>query len=201
MITDTRAPRHRSLGATLLVILTTLVAAFATFVAGGSNSFELLPLRLVYDGIAALALIPWLAGGVAIPTWRPASRLLPAIGVCLAVFTISTITSRVPRLSVEMLGYAVLIAAMYLLLVAMMRRPILRAHLERLGLTLCLAVCVIYLIQVAQEWLDWWALLGHPRCRPSARDTWACSSPIRWPRSPSSWGPSVWLRCLAAGGG
>ena len=63
--------------------------------------------------------------------------------VCLTVFAISTVTSRNPRLSIEMLGYAVLLFEVYLLLVALMRRPALRLHFERLALLFCVVVCVL----------------------------------------------------------
>jgi len=91
------------------------------------------------------------------------------MAACLAAFVIATITSRVPRLSVEMLGYAVLLAELYLLLVALMRRPRFRAHFERLAIVLCLLVCVLYLLQVLQAWQLWWGAVGHltiPLLRP-----------------------------------
>jgi O-antigen ligase len=156
-------------GTTSIVVVTTLVAAYATFGANGSDYFELLPFRVSYDVIAGVALLTWLLGAVVRPSWRPASRMMPAILICLTAFAISTITSRNVRLSAEMSGYAVLIAGMYLLVVALMRRPRLRAHFERLGLLLAFAICVLYLAQVGQQWVTWWGLLGHfaiPPLRP-----------------------------------
>jgi O-antigen ligase len=157
------------LSTTLVILATTMGATFTVLLAGGSGSLEVLPVRAIYDAIAAIALVPWLIVAVVRPDWRPVSRLAPAMVVCLAVFAISTVTSRVPRLSVEMLAYAVLLSELYLLLVALLRRPVLRLHFERLSLTISLIVCVLYLAQAFQAWLVWWDQVGRlaiPPLRP-----------------------------------
>lgn len=157
------------LSTTLLILATTTGATFTILLAGGSGSLEALPVRVIYDAMAAMALIPWLVVAAFRPGWWPSSRLTPVIMVCLAVFAVSTVTSRVPRLSAEMLGYAVLLAELYLLLVALLRRPALRIHLERLSLTMCVVVCVLYLAQAFQAWLVWWDQVGRvtiPPLRP-----------------------------------
>jgi O-antigen ligase len=95
---------------------------------------------------------------------------MPAILGGLAAFAVATLTSRVPRLSLEMLGYVVLLAELYLFLVALMRRPRLRAHLARLALALGVIVCGLYLLQVLQAWREWWGLIGRlavPPLRPA----------------------------------
>jgi O-antigen ligase/tetratricopeptide (TPR) repeat protein len=153
-------------GFVALIVGTTAGATFATILAGGSSAFETLSLRLIYDVGAAVVLVPWLVVAAVSPSWRPASRLGLAIAACLGVFAISTATSRIPRLSIEALGYAVLVATLYLFLVALMRRPQLRAHFERLGLVLCLVVCGLYLVEVGLLWAGWWLLLGHPAIPP-----------------------------------
>jgi O-antigen ligase len=153
-----------------LIVATTLAATFAVIVAGGAASLEVFSVRVIYDVVAGLALIPWLLVSVFRPGWRPASRLMPAIVICLVVYGISTATSRNPRLSVEMLGYAVLLAGIYVLLVALMRRPRLRQHFERLAILLCVTTCGLYLLEVALLWSQWWSLLGHlaiPPLRPA----------------------------------
>ena len=95
--------------------------------------------------MAVVAIVSWLLVAAFRRDWLPSSRLVPAIAACLAAFAIATVTSRIPRLSAEMLAYAVLLAELYLLLVALMRRTRLRAHFERLALALCLLVCALYL--------------------------------------------------------
>ncbi len=82
--------------------------------------------ELASDGSVALAAMTCgmgrsLPGGS--PEWRPRSALLPAIGVALASLAASTALSRFPRQSVEYLGYAVILAALYLLLVRILAEP------------------------------------------------------------------------------
>jgi O-antigen ligase/tetratricopeptide (TPR) repeat protein len=150
-----------------LVVATTLSATFAVLIAGGFGWVEF---RLVYDGIAVAALVPWLVVAALNRSWLPSSRLMPAIAACLTAFAVSTIASRAPRLSLEMLGYAVLLAELYLFLVVLMRRPRLRAHFARLALVLCVIICVLYLAQVFLAWREWWGLVGRlalPPLRPA----------------------------------
>jgi len=154
----------------LLVLATTAGATFTILIAPGSGSFEVQLLRVVYDGMAAVTLLPWLAIAALRPAWRPRSHLLPALALVIAVFGVSAATSRVPRLSFEMFVYAILLVEVYLLLVALMRRPAIRAHLGRLALVLCFLVAVLYLAEVLNAWLIWWGLVGHvaiPPLRPA----------------------------------
>ena len=156
-------------GTPLVVVSTGAGAMFTVLLAGGSGWFDFGLLRLAYDSMAVVAIVPWLLLAAFRRDWLPSSRLVPAMAACFAAFVIATITSRVPRLSVEMLGYAVLLAELYLLLVALMRRPRFRAHFERLAIVLCLLVCVLYLLQVFQAWQLWWGAVGHltiPLLRP-----------------------------------
>ena len=156
-------------GTPLVVVSTGAGALFTVLLAGGSGWFDFGVFRLIYDGLAVVAVVPWLLVAAFRRDLLPASRLAPAIAACLAAFTIATITSRVPRLSVEMLGYAILLGELYLLLVALMRRPRLRAHFERLAILLCLLVSGLYLLQVLQAWQLWWGVVGHltiPLLRP-----------------------------------
>ncbi len=150
-----------------LVVATTLTAMFAVLVAG---SYGLVEFRLAYDGIVAAALVPWLVIAAFNRSWLPSSWLMTAIVACLAAFAVSTVTSRVPRLSLEMLGYAVLLAQLYLFVVVLMRRPYLRTHFARLALVLCAIVCLFYLQQVLGAWREWWGLIGRlavPPLRPA----------------------------------
>jgi len=165
-VPSTRAGRFAT---ALLIVVITAGAMFTILLAGGSGLLGLLEVREIYDAMAALALIPWLLIAVLRPAWRPASRLAPAIVACLVAFALSTITSQQPRLSIEMLGYSILLAELYLLLVALMRRRALRLHLERLALVLCVVVCAAYLAQALQAWLGWWEAVGRfaiPPLRP-----------------------------------
>ena len=154
----------------MLVGATTVGATFTILVAGGSGSLEAQPVRIIYIGMAALALIPWFVGAIVRPSWRPSSRLMLPIGAILVAYAISTVTSRNQRISLEMLGYAVLLFLVYLLLVTLMRRTAIRGHFERLGLLFCLLVPILYVLQVSLAWIEWWGLVGRvtvPPLRPS----------------------------------
>ncbi|MDA8201719.1 MAG: O-antigen ligase family protein [Chloroflexi bacterium] len=153
----------------LIVMATTVAATFTMLFAGGSGSLENGLFRILYDLGAASALIIWLVMGAWRPGWLPSSSLLAAISAALAVFTVASVTSRVPRLSLEMLGYAVLLAGLYLLLVTLMRRARIRKHFQALALVLCVLVCGLYLLQVFEAWQAWWLVVGHlaiPPLRP-----------------------------------
>jgi O-antigen ligase/tetratricopeptide (TPR) repeat protein len=158
------------LAAALLVVLITIGALYAVMVAGGSAWFWNRGVRIAYDAGTLAVLVPWLAIAAVRPSWRPSSRLMPALLGCLVAFLVTSVTSRIPRMSAEMLGYAVMLAGLYLLLVAFMRRQALRRHFERLALALCVGVCSLYLVENVGQWLDWWGLVGRvaiPPLRPS----------------------------------
>jgi O-antigen ligase/tetratricopeptide (TPR) repeat protein len=162
--------RTGPLATAFVVVATTGATLFAVLAAGGSGTLEQSTVRLLYDVPAAAAIAAWMLVAAWRPTWLPSSRLMPAIVVILAAFAVTTVTSRSPRLSLEMLGYAVLLAELYLLLVALMRHEHLRGHFGRLALALCLLVCVLYLLQVVEAWQAWWAAVGHlalPPMRPA----------------------------------
>lgn len=159
------------LAAAALIVFTTIAALFTVLVAPGSGALERSSIRAVFDVTSVVLLLAWFAIAAIRPGWFPASRLMPAILACLAAFLISTVTSRVPRMSIEMLGYAVLLAELYLLLVAMMRRAGTRSFLGRLGLALCIALPSLYLVETLSVWQDWWGLVGRlalPPLRPSS---------------------------------
>jgi O-antigen ligase/tetratricopeptide (TPR) repeat protein len=158
------------IGRAILYVATTSGATFTVLVAGGSGTLEVWTNRLTYDAMAVVSIAVWLLFSTLRPQWLPSSRMAPAIAACLAAFAAATVTSRVPRLSAEMFGYAILLAEVYLLLVALMRRQWLRTHFERMALVLCLVVCELYLLSVFQAWQVLWGAVGHltiPPLRPA----------------------------------
>ncbi len=143
-----------------VVVAIVTAALFTTLVAAGSGRLDSVGVRLAYDLMALVAIVPWLAYAALRPGWLPASRLWPALLACLLAFGASTLTSRAPRLSAEMVVYAVLLVELYLLLVALMRRSRFRALIARLALALCVAVCLLYLLETIQAWDGWWRDVG-----------------------------------------
>lgn len=154
------APSRLTTPTAVAFVATTVATTFAVLIAPGSGALESLPVRVAYDAATVMALVFWLALAALRPELGPASRLWPALAAILLAFAASSATSRVPRLSVEMLGYAFLLIELYLLLVALMRRPMIRLHLQRLALVLCVVACTLYVIQVGQAWVDWWKAVG-----------------------------------------
>src|SRR4051812_3273568 len=110
-------------------VLLALAAAWLVFVGGGWLGIYTTELRVITVSIAGLILLGWAVVAWRDPSWRPRSVLAPAIVACLGSMTISTIFSRVPRVSLEYFGYAILLAALYLLMVQLMARPFFRQRL------------------------------------------------------------------------
>src|SRR5438034_410255 len=73
--------------------------------------------RLADIVVAALVLFVWAGFAVRDVTWRPRTALWPAIFASIAAFPAATVGSAMPRLSAECLAYAVVMWALYLLLV------------------------------------------------------------------------------------
>ncbi len=106
-----------------------LLAAYLVFIGGGWLGIYTSGLRITTVAVAAVVLGTWAFVAWRRPEWRPRSVLLPPIVACLGSMAISTVFSRVPRVSLEYLGYAVLLAALYLLLVRLMAQPFFRVRL------------------------------------------------------------------------
>jgi O-antigen ligase len=156
----------------LLVFLAMEVLAFYLLFVGGSWSglyewtIRAASVALALAVAAAWAVVAWRR-----PAWRPRSVLLPAIGLALGSLALSTALSRAPRLSVEYLGYAVLLAGGYLLLVRLMASDRLRARMQALVVVLALAVPGLYVFSVGIQWLTWWGNVGRPAVPPLRPDS------------------------------
>jgi O-antigen ligase len=147
-----------------------LLATYLTFIGGGWLGIYDAPLRVVTMLAASALVIAW--GWVALrsPAWRPDSVLMPAIVASIASLAISTVFSRDPRVSLEYLGYAVVLAFLYLLLVRLMAHPFFVRRLAVLGATYFVVISTLFLGLVIAHWLDWWQLVGHvgvPPLRPN----------------------------------
>jgi O-antigen ligase len=147
-----------------------LGAAYLVFIGGGWLGIYTAGLRIATVSLAAVVLGGWAFVAWRRPEWRPRSVLLPAILACLASLAISTAFSRVPRVSLEYLGYGILLAALYLLLVRLMADPFFRSRLVGLGSVLFVAVAVEFIVYVVFLWIQWWQAVGHlaiPPLRPN----------------------------------
>jgi O-antigen ligase len=119
--------------------------------------------------IAGAALAIWAAVAVRHPTWRPHTQLWPAIVAAIGSLAVTTVFSRFPRVSLEYLGYSVILAALYLLLVRLLSDPFFRPRIVALCQVLFLTLSATFLGLVVLHWVHWWTVLGHlaiPPLRP-----------------------------------
>jgi len=146
-----------------------LVAIYVILVGGAWDGIYDPSLRLATMVVTTGVLGVWAVIAWRSPEWRPRSTLWPAILAALGSLGVSTALSRDQRISLEYLGYAVVLAVLYLLLVRLMASPFFRARLAALGAMLFVALTILFIGQTVQLWLEWWAVLGHltaPPLRP-----------------------------------
>jgi tetratricopeptide (TPR) repeat protein len=115
--------------------------------------------------IASLAMLVAVIGAWTVVAWRrpelrPATTMWPAIIAVIAAFLISTIASWSLRLSVEFLGYSVLLLALYLLLVQMLKDSALGPRILSLAALLSGFLGVLYILVVVGHWIRWWDAVG-----------------------------------------
>jgi O-antigen ligase/tetratricopeptide (TPR) repeat protein len=125
--------------------------------------------RMVDVAIAGSALGLWLLLNFVDPRWRPATVLWPAFGAILVAFVISSITSALPRFSFEYVAYAIVLVALYLLLVRLQAHPFIGARLGSIAAILLAIIAVFYLSDTVALWQTWWSLVGRvtvPPLRP-----------------------------------
>lgn len=147
-----------------------LLIPYLQFIGGGwfgiyASQIRIASLVLLVAVFSAWALAAWRQSA-----WRPQSALMPALVAAIGSLAISTILSRQPRISVEYLGYAVVLAGLYLLLVQLLRDRFLGRRIASLSVLLGLIPALAFLIAVAQRWTEWWALVGRvtfPPLRPA----------------------------------
>jgi O-antigen ligase/tetratricopeptide (TPR) repeat protein len=147
-----------------------LLTCYLVLVGGSWFGLYLSSLRTTSVVLAAMTLAVWGIVAWRSPEWRPRSALLPAIGVALASLAASTVVSRFPRQSVEYLAYAVILAALYLLLVRILADPFLRGRMGSAAVVLCAALSLAFVWLTVSHWLGMWALVGRvtvPPLRPA----------------------------------
>ena len=112
---------------------------------GGFYGIYAPELRLVSVAMTAGAIVAWAVAAIRDPSWRPRSAIWPALAVPLAAFAISTVFSQRPRISVEYLGYTVLLVALYLLLRTLLAHAAFRDRVSSLAIPLAAGLGVVYL--------------------------------------------------------
>ncbi len=151
-------------------LATAALAVYLVFVGGSWAGIYLASLRSISLVLILAVLGTWAIVAVRNPSWRPGTALWPAVVLGGFAYAIATVTSRFPGVSVEYFAWAVLVVALYLLLVRLLREPFFRARIGVLIVALSAAVGVLYLVAIMGWWLEWWSLVGRvvpPPLRPS----------------------------------
>lgn len=151
----------------LAILVLTL---YLVLVGGGFPGIYTPQLRLASVLLSGLVLVTWAVVAWRDAFWRPRSAIWPAFAVALAAFAVATVTSTIPRMSLEYLGYGILLAALYLLLQRLLAHPFFRPRLGILAVALAGGIALIYLVLVVHDWIGWWALVGRitaPPLRPN----------------------------------
>jgi len=167
------APKAAPRSAPLVFVVWAVVALGAVWVAapgGGAGGIYDSGRRLVSVALTAVAIVAWMVAAIRDPSWRPRSAIWPALAVPLAAFAVSTALSQRPRISVEYLGYTVLLVALYLMLRALLAHAAFRDRVSSLAIPLAASLGAAYLLVVAGLWIDWWGAVGAfrlPPLRPS----------------------------------
>ncbi|HXI45101.1 MAG TPA: O-antigen ligase family protein [Candidatus Acidoferrales bacterium] len=145
------------------------IAIYGVLLGGSWLGVYTAQLRVATMVVSAALLGCWAAVAWRQPEWRPRSALWPAIVAVLVSLTVSTITSRSPRVSVEYLGYAVVLIALYLLLVRLLAHEYFRGRIVAFASMLFVVLVVVYVGLTVIEWVLWWTAVGHlavPPLRP-----------------------------------
>jgi O-antigen ligase/tetratricopeptide (TPR) repeat protein len=154
----------------ILGVVFAFLFIYAVVIGGTWVGIYFVSLRVLSLALVAGGLIVWLLLAWGDPRWRPRTAIWPAIVIPLLAFAISTATSTFPRLGLEYLAWAVLLAALYLLLVRILSTETLRARIGGLAAIVGILVGVAYVLFALRYWLEWWALVGRlepPPLRPS----------------------------------
>lgn len=162
-------PRQRIQGRLIAWPLVALLAAYYLFWGGTFPATYYAEFR-VWALIPAFAVVAiWVVVAVRSPAWRPHTALSAAFLGAAAAFLICSATSRYPRLSVEYLALAILLAALYLILQRLMASDFFRPRMVGVAAVATLVVALAYVAVVAARWITWWGLVGRftaPPLRP-----------------------------------
>lgn len=139
---------------------------YAIVIGGGWLGLYSGPIRIINLVVTAVGLLVWMLVAARRPEWRPHTAIWPALLAPLGAFILSTASSDYRRLGLEFVAYAVLLLALYLLLVRIMALPYTRARIGGLVAAIALVMGAGYVIWSVMFWVEWWGLLGELRLPP-----------------------------------
>ncbi|MFM2105326.1 MAG: hypothetical protein RL338_358 [Chloroflexota bacterium] len=173
--TTNGAPRgatRRPVDGTIVVASVGIGLGFAYLVVAGGYAGTVDPrLRVLSLVLTAAVATGWLVAALARPALRPRSTLMPGIAASLGALAVATALAPNPRLGIEHVAWAVLVATLYLGLVRLAADDRLRPRLAVAVTVGGLVVAVAYLVVVASDWVALWSLAGRvttPPLRPAA---------------------------------
>jgi tetratricopeptide (TPR) repeat protein/O-antigen ligase len=146
------------------------LTALLLLATGGYDGIYTPTLRALNIVLAAGALLVWVLVAWRRPPLRRVTVLWPALLVALVAMGLSTVGSSAPRLSLEYLAYAIVLAALYAMLVALLAQEAIRVRFGALMVVLCGLIAVAFIASAVGIWLDWWSLVGRittPPLRPA----------------------------------
>lgn len=138
--------------------------------AGASNGAYLTPFRVLSLAVLVLVFAGWAAAAWRYPAARPRTAMAVPIVAALVAMCFSTLASPRPRLGIEFVGYAAVLAGLYVLLVRLLS---IESVARRIALVLAVVTIVVggaYVLAVLGLWVEWWGLVGRiavPPTRPA----------------------------------
>ena len=151
-------------------LLFALLLFYALAIGGGWLGMYVGPMRVLNLVIIAVALVAWLIVAWRRPEWRPTTAIWPAFAAPLVAFALSISVSDYPSIGLELMSYAVLLTALYLLLVRIMAQPYARARIGGVMAAITFVMSSAYIVWSLSLWVEWWGLVGEfrmPFLRPA----------------------------------
>ena len=143
-----------------------LLVLYVILLGGGWIGVYSANLRALSLAIASIGLATWLVVAWKRPQWRPTTAIWPAFVGPLLAFVLSTAASPFPRLGLDYVAWAVLLTALYLLLVRILAMPYTRLRVGGLAAMLALVLGTAYVVMAMMLWIEWWGLVGELRIPP-----------------------------------
>ena len=116
--------------------------------------------RVASIAVATIGLIAWLVVALVRPAHRPSSHLLGAFAAALGAFAIGLLAAQNRRLGIDFVGYAVLLTALYLLLVRLWSSASTARSLHALTVVGCAAGGIVFVVAIVRLWSSLWSTLG-----------------------------------------
>lgn len=160
-------PGHASSPRLLLAWLGFALLLFHALFVGGSwlglyaGGIRVLNLAAVSVGLVVWVVVAWRR-----PAWRPRSAVWPALVTPWAALAVSALASSNSRIGLEFVAWALLMVALYLLLVRVLALPYVRARIGGLLAAIALVTALAYLAWTLSLWVEWWELVGTLRLPP-----------------------------------